>query len=274
MLTRRGQLVDDAARLGSAQARDEFGGLTPFILNVVSVPLLVLVVAGAVLVGLLRRRWSIAIGAIVVLGAANLTTQVLKAVLQRPAEDAASLTLNSLPSGHVTVAASIAATALLVVPVRWRPVIAFLGAVFTALMGVATMVGTDIGAWHRASDVIAAMFLTSMWYFAVEAVLAAVAGEDATSGRARGLPAGVMKAVLRILAVVGGLAAGLGIGALVATAARAPIESDLGFRIAFAGAVAGVVAVACFTQAMMLRLRPHHPRAMPQDGGHAAEHVR
>lgn len=257
--TTRGQYVDDAARIGSASARDELSGLSTWVLNAVSVPLLLVVLVAAILVSLLQRRWSIAIGAIMVLAGANFTTQILKDLLQRPEADVARLTLNSFPSGHVTVAASIAATALLVVSVRWRPIVAFGGAVFVATMGIATMVGTAAGAWHRASDVIASMFITATWYFAVEAVLTGMAGSDGEPGTTRGRPAGLMRVVLRTLAIIGGLSAGLAGGVLLASLVRAPIETSVGYRLAFAGAVVGVVAVSCFINALMLRLRPHHP---------------
>lgn len=264
--TTRGQLVEEAARIGSADARDSLTGITGTLLGAVSVPFLVLVVAGAVLVSLLQRRWSIAVAAIVLLVGANLTTQVLKDQLSRPPDDASALGLNSFPSGHATVAASIAAAALLVVPVRWRPTIALLGALMSSAIGISTMIGSQDVAWHRGSDVVAAMLITAMWYFAVEAVLAAIAEKDGGPASGGNAPPALVKIPLRILTVLGFLCAGLGLGALGATAVRAPITTDIGYQVAFLGSVFGVAAVACFTQAMMLRLRPHHPRPLPSLG--------
>lgn len=259
--TTRGQLTEEAARIGSATARESFAEVTGILLGVVSVPFLVLVVAAAVLVSLVQRRWSIAVAAIVVLVGANLTNQVLKASLARPVDDASAIPLNSFPSGHATVAASIAATALLVVPVRWRPPVALLGTLVSASFGIATMIGDQDRAWHRVSDVVAAMLITAMWYFAVEAVLAAIAEKDGSSAPDGGSPT-FFRVTMRILNVLGGLCAGLAIGALAATMVRVPVTTDLGYQVAFLGSVLGVTAVACFTQAAMLRLRPHHPRPL------------
>jgi membrane-associated phospholipid phosphatase len=262
----RGQLIEEAARIGSRDARESLAGVTGTLLGVVSVPFLVLVVGGAVVVSLVQRRWSIAIAAIVVLVGANLTTQVLQDQLNRPQDDASAIPLNSFPSGHATVAASIAATALLVVPVKWRPPVALLGALLSAGIGISTMIGNEVGAWHRGSDVVAAMLIAATWYFAVEAVLAAIAESDGSPRSGGNAPPAMVKIPLRILTVIGFLCAGLGLGALAATAVRVPITSDFGYQVAFLGSVFGVAAVACFTQAMMLRLRPHHPRPLPTVG--------
>lgn len=257
--TRRGQLVEEAARLGSEGARDRFSDVTSLLLGVVSVPFLVLVVAAAVLVALAQRRWSIAVAAIVVLVGANVTTQVLQASLERPSLGVSSLVMNSFPSGHATVAASIAVTALLVAPVGWRAAIALLGTLVSAALGISTMIGVDTTAWHRGSDVVAAMLIASAWYFLVEAVLAWLTERDGGPG-ARSRTAGrLVRPVLRVLTVLGGLCGGLGMGALAATALRVPVGTDLGEQVAFAGSVLGVAAVACGLQALMLRLRPHHP---------------
>lgn len=264
--TTRGQLTEEAARIGSAAARASLAEVTGLLLGTVSVPLLVIVVVVAVLVSLVQRRWSVAVAAIVVLAGANLTTQVLKAVLERPATDASAIPLNSFPSGHATVAASIAATALLVVPARWRPPVALLGVLISASLGIAAMIGNHVGyAWHRGSDVVGGILITAMWYFLVEAVLAAIAERDGTSAPDGGSPT-FFRVVMRILSVVGGLCAGLAIGALAATMVRVPVTTDLGYQVAFLGSVLGVAAVACFTQAAMLRLRPHHPRPLSSVG--------
>ena len=258
--TTRGQLVEEAARIGSRETREALSGMTSTLLGFVSVPLLVVVLAVAVLVSLVQRRWSIAIAAIVVLAGSNLTTQVLQEVLERPADDASVIRLNSFPSGHATVAASIAAAALLVLPVRWRPPVAVLGALFAAAMGISTMVGTGGGAWHRGSDVVAAMLICTFWYFAVETALAAVAHPGGRSRSGGNPPPALVRIPLRILTALGFLCLGVGGGALAATAVQAPIGSDLGHQVAFIGSTFGVAAVAFFTHAMMLRLRPHHPQ--------------
>ncbi|WP_420113781.1 phosphatase PAP2 family protein [Pseudactinotalea sp.] len=260
VVTPRGQMVEEAARIGSRETRDSLSDVTGLLLDAVTVPSVVIVVIAAVLIALVQKRWSIAIAAIVVLVGANLTTQVLKEVLERPVEDASPIVLNSFPSGHATVAASVAATALLVLPIRWRPPAAVLGAFLAAVLGISTMIGNEVAAWHRASDVVAAMLIAALWYFLAETVLAAIAQRHGESGSGGNPPRALVKIPLRILTVLGTICLGLGGGALAATAVRAPITTDLGYQVAFLGSVLGVAAVAFFTLAMMLRLRPHHPR--------------
>lgn len=257
--TTRGQLVEEAARIGSKGARDHFAGVTGPMLDVVSVPSLVIVLGVAVLIALAQRRWSIAVAAIVVLAGANVTTQILQELLERPIEDSSPIALNSFPSGHATVAASVAATALLVLPVRWRPPVAVLGALLAGALGISTMIGNEVGAWHRGSDVVAALLIAAMWYFVVEAVLAGLAQANGESCAGGNPPRALVKIPLRILTALGWLCVGLGGGALAATAVQAPITSDIGHQVAFLGSVFGVAAVSFFTHALMLRLRPHHP---------------
>ena len=76
--------------------------------------------------------------------------------------------VNSFPSGHVTVVSSLAAGALLVMPRRAQPTVAVLGVVATAVTAVATVA---LG-WHRPSDVIGAVGVVTAW--------AAIAGAWAT----------------------------------------------------------------------------------------------
>lgn len=110
-----------------------------------------------VMLALVRRRFDLALCAVVIIAGANLTTQILKFGLfpqlnLRPAP-------NSLPSGHTTVALSIALAAVIVAPSLWRWTVA-IGVTATAtLVGVATV----LGRWHLPSDVVAAVFVCLVW---------------------------------------------------------------------------------------------------------------
>ena len=66
---------------------------------------------------------------------------------------------NSLPSGHTTVAASVAVALVFVLPPRARGFAAVVGAGYTALVGVATM----SAGWHRPSDSVAALLVVGGW---------------------------------------------------------------------------------------------------------------
>jgi len=126
----------------------------------VSVSFVALGIAAAMVVALVRRRWALALQVAVLVVGANLTTQVLKEVLPRPYEYVGGYPSdNTLPSGHTTVAASVAAALVFVVPPRGRPWAALLGGAYTAATGVATLVGQ----WHRPSDAVAAVLVVLAW---------------------------------------------------------------------------------------------------------------
>ena len=73
----------------------------------------------------------------------------------RPYRGVETLELNSLPSGHTTMAASAAAAVFLMVSPRWRPLAGFLGGSFAVATGVSTL----INQWHRPADVVAAFLV-------------------------------------------------------------------------------------------------------------------
>jgi membrane-associated phospholipid phosphatase len=60
---------------------------------------------------------------------------------------------NSLPSGHVTLVASLGVALVLVAPRLLAPFAVLAALAVTALAGVATM----LAGWHRPSDVVAAL---------------------------------------------------------------------------------------------------------------------
>ncbi len=155
----RGQIIDESALLGSTRGKASLEGITQFVVGIVSVRFLIAVVVVAVVVALVRKQWGDAARAVVIVAGANLTTQILKEMIERPEIGGAWAPGNSLPSGHTTVAASAAAVALLVAPRAARPIVAIIGAIYAAATGIATM---SLG-WHRPSDVIAAIAVVTAW---------------------------------------------------------------------------------------------------------------
>ncbi|HEY8654240.1 MAG TPA: phosphatase PAP2 family protein [Dermatophilaceae bacterium] len=123
----------------------------------VSVGSVALSLLACVALALVRRRFDLALGAVVVIGGSNVTTQILKYhVITRPDLSQAP---NSLPSGHTTVALSIALAAVIVAPSAWRSIVAIGVSATATLVGVATV----LGRWHRPSDVVAATFVCLLW---------------------------------------------------------------------------------------------------------------
>lgn len=126
-------------------------------LGYVSIGAIVLVAIACGGVALLRGKVRLAVGAAVIIGGADVTTQVLKHTFDRP--DFGLGVLNSLPSGHTTVVASAVGAALLVAPGHVRPMVAAAGGFATTLTGASTVVA----GWHRPADVVAALAVSLLW---------------------------------------------------------------------------------------------------------------
>jgi membrane-associated phospholipid phosphatase len=158
----RGQLLDTVALAGNWIGRARIENLVDTVLNTVSVVSLVVATAVIGFIALIRRRVAVAFGAMLLIVGANLTTQLLKLLVERPrlgvdVERAAAG--NSLPSGHTTVAAAVAVALLLVLPARLRGAGGVVGAVVAAVVGIATL----SAGWHRPSDVVAALLVAGVW---------------------------------------------------------------------------------------------------------------
>ena len=166
-----GRLLDGRSLRGALLTESKAASLLERVLDLLSVSALLGAVGAVVLIALLRRRRAVGIGAVAVLAGANVSTQLLKqVVLVRPdlgLAERTPATLNSLPSGHVTVAFSAVVALVLVLPARSRKVAALTGLVFTAAVTMAVM----SSGWHRASDALAACLVVGVWGALVLAVL-------------------------------------------------------------------------------------------------------
>ncbi|MFQ4148327.1 phosphatase PAP2 family protein [Arthrobacter sp. LAPM80] len=158
--TTAGQFIDESALVEAAVARRRIGTQAAQVLDLLPATSVVIAVIVVLFVTLARRRWMAAGLAIAAMAAANLSTQLIKSGLpDRPDLGVNTLSLNSLPSGHSTLAASAAAAVFLVVSPRWRPAAAFVGGSYAVLAGISTL----INQWHRPSDVMAAFFVVAFW---------------------------------------------------------------------------------------------------------------
>ncbi|MGA7207071.1 MAG: phosphatase PAP2 family protein [Specibacter sp.] len=158
--TTSGQFMDESALVQAAVAQRFIGTQTSQWLDFLPVTSVVLASVVVLFVTLARRRWKSAGIALAAMGAANLSTQLIKLALpDRPSVGIATLAFNSLPSGHSTLAASAAAAVFLVVSPRWRPAAGFVGGSYAIMAGVSTL----INQWHRPADVMAAFFVVAFW---------------------------------------------------------------------------------------------------------------
>lgn len=126
------------------------------------VPLVFALGAVTVLGALWRRPWHLLAAGGVVL-AANVTTQVMKAVLAHPrlqgAFGATSHIEVGYPSGHTTAAFSAGFALWLVSPPRYRAVAAGAGVAY----GLIVAAGVVVAGWHYVSDVIGAVLVVGFW---------------------------------------------------------------------------------------------------------------
>ena len=263
-----GQLVENAAFQGALYGRTRLLTVAEPVLDVVSVGFMVAVLVAAMVIAVLRRRWSLALQVAVLMIGANLTTQVLKKfVLDRPDLGVEDDYGNTLPSGHTTAAASVSAALLLVVPPRVRPWVAVLGAGYTTATGISTLVGR----WHRPSDVVAAVLVVLAWTSIACAMVALTPAQASTatgalrlSGDRPPTPA-TMRGVVAVLVIVG---VGAGASAVVALSHTWHHLDDLDARAeevtAYLGGAAGVLMASCLAFAVMLVLRQAAASRLPR----------
>jgi len=160
--SQHGQLLDTVALTGNSIGRTRIENLVDTGLNTISVLSLVTATAVIAFIALIRRRVAVAFGAMLLIAGANVTTQVLQQIIDRPelgVDLPRAAAGNSLPSGHTTTAASVAIALILVLPARVRGVAAILAALSAAFVGVATL----SAGWHRPSDAVAALLVTGVW---------------------------------------------------------------------------------------------------------------
>ena len=258
--TRHGQWLDTAALTGNTVGQHRIEGLVNGVLNAMSVLSLVAATAFIGFIALIRRRVALAVIAILFVAGANLSTQVLKYVIDRPnfgVDPERAYAGNSMPSGHTAIAASVAVALVLVLPRRLRPGGALLGAAYTALAGVATL----SAGWHRPSDALGALLIVGAWAAVAGVLLLLTQREDAQSESEDGhRVAVVLLALLGLLLVV---MAALALGFIDGSTLAMP--ADLGRRqlfVAYAGSAVGVAGCAALVISLVLatvhRVVPRH----------------
>lgn len=236
--TEHGQKIDTIALTGNSIGRARIDDLVATVLNAMSVVSLAVAAAAVAFIALARGRRGLALAALVLIAGSNVTTQVAKHAITRPylgvdIERAAAG--NSLPSGHTTVAASVAMALILVLPPRVRAVGAFLAAAYMAVAGVATM----SAGWHRPSDAVAALTVVGGWTAAVCVMLLLIQRRDDRADPGEAHPAA---AILLVLA-----GAALLIAAAVAIDLTEQVRdidpAELGRRRLFAAYAGGAAAI-------------------------------
>ena len=160
-----GQRIDHAA-LARVNAGKDTNRQVAGLLNDLTIGVAVCMLAGCVVVALLRRRYALAVAAVTLVVGANVTTQLAKhELLSRPGVGYGAT--NTLPSGHTTLVVSLLVALLLVLPPVSRGSAVLFGSFGTRVVGV----GMVVAGWHRPSDVVAAVGVTLAWTGLISAAL-------------------------------------------------------------------------------------------------------
>jgi len=131
-------------------------------LRTIDVSSLALFGGGMIVLALLRGRVGHALAITGILAGANVTTQLLKPFLADvdvPGVGPSHAAAGAFPSGHATVAMSLALAAILAVPGGLRALAALAGAAYATAVGIA-LVALE---WHYPSDVVGGYLVASAW---------------------------------------------------------------------------------------------------------------
>jgi membrane-associated phospholipid phosphatase len=267
-----GQWLDTVALTGNSIGRSRIDDLVGTILDAISLVSLAVATAVIGFIALARRRIALAVGAVLLIVGANLTTQVLKLVITRPdlgIDPERAAAGNSLPSGHTTIAASVAVALLLVLPAGARGLGAILSAVFVAAAGVATL----SAGWHRPSDAVAALLVVGGWACAAGVFI--VGAQRRHGGVAYDPPSRMAVLALALAAVA--LLTGAGAAMEVTEQNWSTTPDDLGrlpLFVAYAGGAAGIAGTTSLLLASVLatahRVVPKAPAPTEPDRDAAA----
>lgn len=256
-----GRYVDAVSITGASIGFGRVETLVHAVLDVVSVASVVAAVAVIAFLALLRRRYLLATATTVLVVGAIVTTEILKLyVFSRPAmakalpdlvEGSAS---NTLPSGHTTIALSVAVAFVLVVPSAFRGLAALAAAGYAALTGVATLSAQ----WHRPSDVVAACLVVGAWAAGVAGVSILLSPQrhpEPMTGR----PAAVFLGLLAVVALA------VGVLGLFMTKQVPPGDMDRsGLLVGYAGGAAAIVGASVAVVTGTLAMAPW---VVPERGG-------
>jgi membrane-associated phospholipid phosphatase len=162
--TEWGQRLDATALEGGARVdRPRVEKATEDLLTTISIGSVALIGGGIVVVALGRGRFHLALGAGLVVVGSDVSAELLKRLILTRPDLLATLDPgsgnNSYPSGHTTVAMSLALAAVLVTPRRARGLVAVVGAAYAIGIGEAVL----ISGWHRPSDAIGSYLLVLVW---------------------------------------------------------------------------------------------------------------
>ncbi|MBC9937418.1 phosphatase PAP2 family protein [Leucobacter sp. cx-87] len=153
--TAPGQALENAALRGADQVSADDEAQAWNSLGMITVWSLAIATATVGIIGVLRRKYLLAVVAVGTIVAGQVITQSLKRfILPRPelVPVVGDFTGNSFPSGHTTIAMTVFVAVLLVVPFRFRGLAMFVVMSWAVAIGAYTVTAK----WHRFSDTLGA----------------------------------------------------------------------------------------------------------------------
>ncbi|QPK81257.1 phosphatase PAP2 family protein [Schaalia sp. ZJ405] len=154
-----GQSVDTLLMESVMGWGHRLGDFARLMTSLISIPVIVIVGGFVAVVAVFRRRTTLAGRALGMVLAANVTTQLLKGVLDRPLLVSTADLPNSLPSGHTTIAMSLCLALIIVAPEWLREPAAWIGWAWASIIGITVM----MQGWHRIVDVLVAVAICGVW---------------------------------------------------------------------------------------------------------------
>ena len=249
--TEVGQHADQAALASPQPAQSGANRLLRFV-SVGSLVAAVLALGG--LAWLWRRPWLIALPAAIV-GISLVATEAFKLVIfQRPDLWPSTLTGNTYPSGHTTIATSLGLSAVLIAPSRWRGWIALAAMAFAGGVGI-LVVTAD---WHRPSDPLGSYALCLAVAAGLVAALLRWGPRELAAGRVEGrAPPSATILARRLEAAAIATGALMFVGAVLVAALRyGPDVTWNRPHAAFLAAAVAILIAAGITIGAMLRTLP------------------
>ena len=240
--TLAGQRIADLILYGRTAADAALAEIANETLATVSLVFVVLAVLGLAIIALTRGGVGLATAVVLVVVGANLTTQSLKLLLERPnlLGDLAYATGNSFPSGHVTLASSLGLACILAVSRRVRTPVAFGAAILIAAVGASTLVA----GWHRLADVEGGILISLTWAALVTAILVLTQGWIPRRTWGRGLGG----RATRIAGLVGVVAVAVGaVGVVLAVVDPTPLADLIEDGVRAPGTFVAALAIALGT---------------------------
>lgn len=251
--TRSGRRLDERAKGFEPSDHPLLSGVASLLLDPAVLASVAVLALACVVAAVLRDRRSLALGAAVAALAANLTTQALKpalGALDPFGGDALRETPAAFPSGHATVAASLAVVLVMSAPARWRRPAALFGGVYASAVAVAVVALQ----WHYPSDVFGTFLVMGAW--SALGIWVATARCAAARPQVAIAPSGIGRPVA--LACVAFVA----VGALV-LAIRADALEFVRENAAFVGAAAGLVLMGATLSVLVGRVTHGRPEIGP-----------